>query len=64
VAGSIVVVVAVMPVTVRLDFHEPLTAPPAAATILLGGSSTLLGIAACVLRRRHAVQGISATPLV
>ena len=52
--GSLTVAAIVSPITVIVDFDEPLMAPPLASTLLLGSSSTLFAIAGCLLRHHVA----------
>ena len=61
--GSLTVAAIVCPITVIVDFDEPLMAPPIASTLLLGSSSTLLAVAGCLLRHQRGVPPADAPPL-
>jgi hypothetical protein len=60
--GSLTVAVILSPITVIVDFDEPLMAPPLASTLLLGSSSTLFAIAGCLLRHQRRVPPADAPP--
>jgi hypothetical protein len=60
--GSLTVAAIVCPITVIVDFDEPLMAPPLASTLLLGSSSTLLAVAGYLLRHQRGVAPVDAPP--
>lgn len=62
VVGSFALAVLALPIRVGVDVDDTVTAPPLASSLLLGGSSSLLAIAGCLLRKRYAAQGIGAKP--
>lgn len=54
--GCATVVAILCPLFVSVELTGSLRAPPIASSLLLGGSSTLLAVAGCLLRQQRAVR--------